>query len=109
MHPIRDNSTDGEVSSPPSVKVDNNDEWNEDTSCQHPLTVCVAGRTLQINSTKVSLALLDQTSEPTDSKAPNHNRFAALDSPSQKSTDFVKSKWVVPPKSEKELREEEAA
>ena len=69
VHPNRDNSTDGEVSSPPSAKVDINDEWNEVTSCQPLLTVRVAGQTLHMDSTKISLAPLDQTSELTDSKS----------------------------------------
>ena len=47
VHPTRDNSTDGEVSSSPSAKVDINDEWNEVTSRQPLLTVRVAGQTLQ--------------------------------------------------------------
>ena len=83
--------------------MDNNDEWAETTPCQHLLTVCVAGNTIKMDSNKMSLAPLIQTSHPTNPKAPNHNRFAALDSTVQRSTDVKKSKWVVPPKTDKQI------
>ena len=81
---------------------------------KNSLTVCGAGNTIQwteneqisVPSKTVSLAPLVQTSDPTDSTAPNHNQFAALAAPVQKSTVSKKSKWVVPPKSDKEVRED---
>ena len=88
-----------------------------EASLPNSLTVYGAGKTIRLTVNQqtsvpyksVSLAPLVQISDPKDPDNPNHDRFSALDTLPQNLTNSKKSKWAVPPKSQRELLENKKA
>ena len=85
---------------------------------KHSLTFCVSGTTLHWDENKqstsvfsktVTLASPESNSDPTNPTALNHNCFSTLLTPCQKITPSKQRKWVVPPKSEQQLRDAKIA
>ena len=79
-------------------------------SPEDSITVCCAGKTIHWtenkqhsgNSKSIILAPLAQVSDMNDSSSLNYNKFAALMNP----VSNEQRKWVVPPKTKKEIEDE---
>ena len=75
------------------------------------LTIIVAGINVSTSASSktAKLAPPESNSDPSDTKASNHNRFYALIPSDPNTSNSKQRKWVVPPKSEQQLRDAKAA
>ena len=121
------------INCPSSDSEKSNDEWNEVTFSHQnqndsgmtslpphilpmseaspsdcDLTIIVAGTTSPSSKT-AKLAPTESNSNPSDPKASNHNRFYAFTPLDQKPSTSKQQQWVVPPKSEQQLKDAKAA
>ena len=120
----RDALKSEDINCPSSDREKRNDEWSEVPSSHQnkndngifpmseasplegELTIIVAGTNVITSplSKTAKLAPTELNKNPSDPKAPNHNRYYLFNPSDPKPSTSKQRQWVVPPKSEQQLR-----